>query len=448
MDEGPGDLEQKARAVLESPWTILSTFLCYVFWRGFKLLREVLKQPRQHPFPTRQRDHGHADLAVRARQVAEANVRECLEERPVWGGGSAHILCAGRRNFREPWARDFAFACFGLMALGEHQTVREGLQVFFRFQRPNGQLPVKVHSTWVLERYLHSLFGRHQPILQPLKPKFLTGHRTVSLDGNGLLVIAACTYGLETGDREFLAAVGPKLGQALDWMASFAGPSGLLQQGAFTDWADTVARQGTVAYTNVVYWKALELVARVQGSAERLRQAEAVRRSLLDSLWLEGSGYLATLPGCDVLSSDGNLLAVAWGLLDQAQSERVLDALDARGMGSPVPTRCTDRAYPARWIAVENYLAGIPNYHTSAAWMHLGGWHVVAALEAGRPERAAELLAAMDEHVVQDDMVYEVYGPDGHPLRSFWYKSEAPLTWNAAVLLYAHHRVEKSGMNV
>ena len=53
-------------------------------------------------------------------------------------------------------------------------------------------------------------------------------------------------------------------------------------------------------------------------------------------------------------------------------------------------------------------------------------------------EEARELLDRMDHLIVRDGVVHEVYGEDGRPLKSFWYASEAPLTWNAGVFVFAH----------
>jgi len=69
----------------------------------------------------------------------------------------------------------------------------------------------------------------------------------------------------------------------------------------------------------------------------------------------------------------------------------------------------------------------------------LGGWHVVALLRANRYEEANELLARMGVAINRDGVVHEVYGRDGRPLATRWYRSEAPLTWNASMYLYAYH---------
>ena len=107
-----------------------------------------------------------------------------IERRRLTNGQDKLVLCAGVRNFREPWARDFGFASFGLVELEEHQAVREGLEAFLINQQPTGQFPVKIHSTNIVDRYLHSLFRREQPNQTPIKPKYITAHNTISLDGN------------------------------------------------------------------------------------------------------------------------------------------------------------------------------------------------------------------------------------------------------------------------
>jgi glycogen debranching enzyme len=107
-------------------------------------------------------------------------------------------------------------------------------------------------------------------------------------------------------------------------------------------------------------------------------------------------------------------------------------------MADPVPTQVTDRPYGSKYIAIENRLGGIPHYHTLAAWLWLGGWHVVALARMGRLAEAKSLLDRIDGLIVREGVVHEVFGSDGRPLKSFWYSSEAPLTWSAGVIVFAH----------
>jgi hypothetical protein len=90
----------------------------------------------------------------------------------------------------------------------------------------------------------------------------------------------------------------------------------------------------------------------------------------------------------DQLSSDGNLLAIAWGLATAEQAESILKVMEETGMADPVPTRVAHPSYPPELVALENHLAGVANYHTDSAWLWLGAWHVIALVRTGHLEQA------------------------------------------------------------
>ena len=405
----------------------------------------LLRQPRLVWEHNVLEQGSEAEIEAHALKIAVSNVKHCIEPRRLLNGQEKLVLCAGVRNFREPWARDFGFATFGLMALGETQAVRDCLEAFLLYQRESGQLPVKLHSTNVVERYLHSLFNREQPTHKPLRPKYQTAHRTISLDGNSLLVIAALHYVEQTGDYEFLKTHWDSLCRAIIWLEEHAkGDDGLLHQGAFTDWADSIGRTGRILYTNVLYWKAVAGLAEAAVHCEeKTRQqwwhdkAQQLCDNIQAHFWREKQGYFITSERHHNLSSSGNTLAVAWGLATEEQSRAILDAMERMGMANPVPTQVVSYGYRRRDVAVENHIARIPHYHTHAAWLWLGGWHAVALVRAGRPSEANELIARMSKAIVQDGVVHEVYGKDGRFLSTSLYTSEAPLTWSASMVIYA-----------
>jgi glycogen debranching enzyme len=374
-------------------------------------------------------------------------LRAGLEKRRLPDGQEKLVLCAGLRNFREPWARDLSFASFGLIELNEFQAVRENLEVFFINQRTTGQFPVKVHSTSVMDRYLHSLFKREQPTDAPIRPKYITAHNTISLDGNALLVIAALNYVTRSGDEAFAHLHWMALKRAIAWLESYAlEADGLLHQAPFTDWADSIAREGRVLYTNVIYWKALADLAAAaphygqpEDPAGFAAKAGQLKHAINTHFWREDLGYYVTSHIFDNLSSSGNLLAIAWGLTTSDQAHAILDNMQQFKMAEPVPTQVVHRAYPAKFIALENRLGGLAHYHTSAAWLWLGAWHVIALARMERLAEAEALLYRISSVIVRDGAVHEVYAPDGHYLSTFWYTSEAPLTWSAGMVVHAYH---------
>lgn len=380
--------------------------------------------------------------------IASANLRAGIERRRLPDGQEKLVLCAGLRNFREPWARDFGFASFGLSELDEFRTIREGLEVFLINQRPTGQFPVKVHSTNILDRYLHSLFKREQPVYAPIKPKYITAHNTISLDGNALLVIAILNYATRSGDEDFARLHWPALKQAVVWLEEHAleEDDGLLHQAAFADWADSIARRGRVLYTNVLYWKALHDLAHFASIFDQTEdhhyfaaKARQVKYSINSHFWRDDLGYYVTNQIFDNLSSSGNLLAIAWDLTTPRQAHSILDKMHEFNMADPVPTQVVHRAYPNKFIALENRLGGLANYHTSNAWLWLGAWHVIALTRMGRLDQAETLLYRISKVVVKDGAVHEVYTQNGQYLSTFWYTSEAPLTWSAGMVVHAYH---------
>ena len=220
----------------------------------------------------------------------------------------------------------------------------------------------------------------------------------------------------------------------------------LLHQGAFADWADSIARRGRVLYTNVIYWKALKemaAAAAILGWKEELAdysaEAEDVSRAIHTQLWRADLGYFVTSDKLHQLSSDGNLLAIAWGLAKTEQAESILQVMEEAGMAEPVPTRVVYPSYPVELIALENLLGRVSNYHTDASWLWIGAWHVIALVRTGHVDKAHQLVAHITAVIVRDKQVNEVHGPNGQPLSSIWYKTESPLSWNAGMIIYALH---------
>jgi glycogen debranching enzyme len=384
--------------------------------------------------------------------ISAESLRSGVQTRRLTMSLSKEIVHAGYRNFSESWARDFGFAAFGLLTLKEYDPIKQTLEAFFWHQTPDGQLPVKLHSVGVVTRFLHSFFEREQPNEVLLKPKYLSGHGAPSLDGQALLVIAALAYSQETGNKIFLENHWGELKAAMKWLENYLrGPEDdpLLHQGAFADWADSIARRGRVLYTNIVYWKALSemAVAATQLDLQPeavyyFTRAENVLRAINQHFWREDLGYFITSDELKQLSSDGNLLAIAWGLASHEQAERILKVMEEAKMADPVPTRVTYPSYPKQLIALENLLGGLASYHTSASWLWLGAWHIIALVGTSHLEEAQKLLARTLEVIVRDRQVHEVHAPSGKPLSSIWYTPEAPLTWNAGMIIYACHIFE------
>ena len=413
----------------------------------FQYLFGILRRPRLISKAILLSKEEFDDEAALGIFIASESLRSGIQTRRLTNVISKEIVHAGYRNFSECWARDFGFAAYGLLTLKQYNPIKETLEAFFWHQTSSGQLPVKLHSVDVVTRFLHSFFEREQPNEMLLKPKYLSGHGAPSLDGQAMLIIAALAYAQATGDKDFLENHWDELRAAMGWLESYRKglpEDPLLHQGAFADWADSIARRGRVLYTNVVYWKALSEMSIAatqlnfkQEAVSYFGKAESVLRAINKYFWRSELGYFITSDELTQLSSDGNLLAIAWGLTTPEQAESILTVMQQAKMAEPVPTRVTYPSYPRQLIALENLLGGMATYHTSASWLWIGAWHIIALVKTGRMEEAQILITRILDVIVRDRQVHEVHAPSGRPLSSMWYTPEAPLIWNAGMVIYA-----------
>jgi GH15 family glucan-1,4-alpha-glucosidase len=423
----------------------------------YQYLSGILRQPRLLPWTLLSRPEEFETQEALALFIASENLQAGIQTRRLKNEQYKQILHAGYRNFRESWARDFGFAAYGLLALDQYETVRQTLEAFFWHQTSQGRLPVKLHSLDFVTRYFHSFLGREQSTEGVLRPKYISAHGAPSLDGQAMLVISALAYARKAKDVAFLKTHWSELVAAIRWLEGHKTGSAmeLLYQQSFADWADSVARRGYVHYTNVVYWKALSEMSQAAVNLDMLvhsenykRKAEAVASAIHRRFWSDELGYFITSDSLPHLSSDGNLLAIAWGLATPEQSRTILQCMETAGMAAPVPTRVASSPYPRELIAIENVLAGMANYHTEAAWIWLGAWHVIAELRCGDLVKAKEMLSRMTTVIVRDKQIHEVYGRNGLPMSSLWYKPESPLTWNAGMFIYACKLFEEMNTSV
>jgi GH15 family glucan-1,4-alpha-glucosidase len=413
----------------------------------YQYTRAIVTQPRLTSRAMLSNAADFDTVETHALFIATENLRSAIEFRRLRNKKTRQILHAGYRNFRESWARDFGFAVFGLLALKEYKAVKDTMEAFLDHQKMDGQLPVKLHAMGAPTRFMYSLLEREQPTEIPLRPKYLSAHGAPSLDGQALLVIATIHYSREANDLEFIRTHWDALVKAILWMEQSAKDSNgeLLIQGPFADWADSIDRRGRALYTNVLYWKALQEMSEgatrlgfAESASTYIQSAEQVADAIQKILWRPSLGYFAASDVLNHLTSSGNLLAIAWGLSSTEQTNSILEALINADMANPVPTKVAFPSYPRHLIALENRLAGIANYHTDAAWLWIGAWHVIALARAGRLDESRATCARMAGVIVRDRQIHEVYAPNGKPLSNFWYKSESPLTWNAGMIVYAY----------
>ena len=115
---------------------LVSVLFGVLVWEFVRYILSILQKPKHFPRFISMDHRSDIEDIEKGYHIAMENLKLGIDIRFLPNGESKHVLCAGHRNFREPWARDLSFALFGLMEIGEAESARESLEVFLHFQKP------------------------------------------------------------------------------------------------------------------------------------------------------------------------------------------------------------------------------------------------------------------------------------------------------------------------
>lgn len=378
----------------------------------------------------------YSALRTIATQSLLANVNELDGRR---------LLSAGAHQFKALWTRDFGWSVRGLLAAGRKDVVRDQLTLLLaHVRKKDGLVPRTLDSMNPKWRVvLSSIWWRLGLALRPqLKPEYEDQHGQIAIDGNALVILAAVDYVKTTGDTAWWKAHEKELVAAFRFYDGRM-KGGLVTQPPFSDWQDSIAREGPTFYTNLLYQTVMRRVAdnpafgvdrgRVRAHAARMEAAFFDARSGL---------YRSLVDGPRV-SLDGNLLAIDLGYLPP--STRRAQDLYAAILRSPFWTRTgtpgfvTYPAYPGEWRAFVNELCDLRHYHDDLQWSWLIAMSAKVARAMGDERSARLALQKLERLAVRDASIAEIYDADhdAKPWRSLLYRSEQPFSWGAAVTLEA-----------
>lgn len=377
-----------------------------------------------------------------------------------------HGILAGKDHFTDYWARDSMYASLGAMSIANPDNlddrhlrqVRLNLELLADYQdKKTGQIPLRV-GTGLLFLKMLGLEGRK------LGPKFKQDKAFLypfddtlrSTDPNSLVLIVSSLYLGLTDDADYLEKHFEAFERAMEWNISRAGDGVLMKEGPYSTWEDTVAKKGEVLYTNVLYYAALKAFARICETKGKdvgpyERRAQEVKEELDIRFW-NGNYYIDWIDGdrhYDYFSTDGNVLAILFGLPSREKAEKILCYLGEHQLDEPVPSKTCHTAaggYPAARVSRLNRLFGMENYHSRWTWPWIGCIGAAAMHRAGKKNKAEELLARVGDVIVRDGVCHETHGLDGKPVNlGKRFRSEAPFAWTAGTYLFAYHLLHDKG---
>lgn len=345
-------------------------------------------------------------------------------------------IYAGPKNHHEYWARDSFFASFGACSLGDFEIVRKNLDLFIKYQKENGQIALRI------EERNHSLhFLGIEVKYDPPVARFKCSQpwATDVVDASALFVISALNYSKVSGDKKWLVRNMPSVIKATNWLLKRKNKLGLIDENFMASWADMILKKGSVTYTNACIWKALKEMSAVD--KKWLGEESSLKGSINRRLWSKERGYFVDWIGRggrvhDYFFTDGNLLAIVWGLADRKKAKSIFKFIDDNGLGK-IPVTC---GHPRLdwWNDLINKIV-FPMYQTKYTFLWWGCFSVIARRNTGNITGAYRDLLKVSQKIVEYGTCHEVLTEAGEPVNLWLYKSEKQIAWTAGIYIYAYN---------
>ena len=369
---------------------------------------------------------------------------------------SGNYLSAGQNQFRSLWTRDFCWSVPGLLAIGRSDVVRDHLRLLIASAHPETALvPRAIDSMNPKLRvfratvaYALGLNATQPPPTKDLVAEYHEQNGHPCIDGNLLTILATLAYVDATGDAAFLHEHTPALARILRFYDPRISEDLVVQPG-FSDWQDSVRREGKTFYTNLLWSVTLSELAKRRLLGVQPEQAERVRASVHAAFFDAPTGLYRSLAEGPQLSMDGNLLAIAMGFAREDAGQSLYAAMKRHPLwsaahGLPGVVTMPDYPWSSRNWTVR--LVGLGHYHDRLAWSWITALSAKVASIMGDQLEAERILNGLEKLVARDRTVAEIYEPARtmKPWECWLYHSERPFSWGAAATVDAARLVARN----
>jgi len=358
---------------------------------------------------------------------------------------------AGGHQFRSLWTRDFCFAVAGLVAIGRNDIAKNHLQMLIDKRRPIDALVPRVLESGfgsalrVIKGTINqkvSMFILSDP-KSPLKPEYHGEHKTISIDSN-LLVLLSCFL---IKDEQFLNLNRNNFKKLYDFYDSKF-DEGMIYQGAYEDWQDSVKRQGKTSYINILYIIVSEIAYQNNYFEVDLNRLQNLKKLFVEKFWDNNLQVFKSIVGEDLVGLDTNLLICDYEIVfSNIKPMALYKNLKKTSFWNlcGMPGTCSNLNYPESWVSWTTKSVGLNDYHGLMHWSWLMGYSAKAAFKMGDRDEAVRILANIQELAKRDDAIYEIYKSTSQllPYTNRLYKSEYPFSWGAGKILEAIEVLER-----
>lgn len=360
-------------------------------------------------------------------------------------------IYAALNHFKNYWARDAFFSSFGLTYLKEYETVKRQLLFFIKYEKKSGHIPRLILRNTLLRVYfmnLERIFDT--PFISPFLSYF-------SRDQNSLFVVASWQYIKKSKDKEFAKKYFDNFERAINWNFKFDKDKDLiLEQGACADWKDSIKTKDESLYTNLCSYKGLLCLSRIAnylGLEIKKKQyfyfSEIVRAQINKKFWNGhffvdsiDSGETAMDQKRPIFSGEGNMLAIYWGVATKVQGKKIMEYVKSRNLET-FTIEVNYPNLPQSRVHTLFRILGMKEYHNGMKWIWIGCFGALAYKAIGQKKKGMHLLRKIARKIIEYNEVYEVYEPNGVPVKRWFWKSAKPFAWSAASYIYAIEKMRQ-----
>jgi glycogen debranching enzyme len=355
------------------------------------------------------------------------------------------VLVAGKNQFRSMWTRDFCYAARGLIAERKFDVVKNHLNFLLNNMREDGLVPRTVDS--MLPRYRvirNSLryltgFGTIPEITDPLIIEYKDEHGTEAIDSNLLVILTSCTYVEVSKDFDWLDTQENNLKRAFHFYDAKL-DKGLIVQRKFSDWQDSVKREGKTFYTNLLFWIVCQKLQSYPSFQIDKSKLDLLKNNLVRHFYDSNTGLFISMLNQPYISLEANLFAIEFNFDGVSSSELYKNLINHElWTRYSIPGFNTVPNYPISWRHLAVTLAGLGHYHDEVYWSWLMALSAKVAHKMGDLSSALKILNRLQELSIRDQAIREVYRSEEalRPWESWLFQSEQDFSWGSGMILDA-----------
>jgi len=354
------------------------------------------------------------------------------------------FLFAGKSQFRSFWTRDFCFSIPALLMMGKPEVVRDHLLYLVENRDENNLIArllfvnnfkLQIIAKTGLRKFFNKE-GRVYDSNSKVHVSILGEHGTPSFDSN-LLVILGLFSLYEDKGREFDFDINQHKDSILEMYVYYESyfSEGLITQPAYSDWQDSVKREGKTSYLHVLYWFVSKKISEYDFFETK---HDEVKTKIFDSFIDSETGLLISIMGKPNISLGTNLLALEYGFFENPLEKYTQLKKTPLWRADNLPGLATYPNYIKKNKSITTNWSGLEHYHDNMVWSWLIGKSIKVSKMMGDTKDAQTSIAQLYELVIRDETILEIYEPD--TLNEFittLYDAEHDFSWGSAAILEA-----------